>query len=123
MRDLALIFAFIEVESSGNPKAFANDSNGGSYGWTQIDLKTAEDRGYSGDAVGLYNIHTNIEYWCKITDWITADLTKHGIMSVENLAAAYNSGLSHVVNGGTDKPYSDKILSAYSAWQTILGEP
>lgn len=122
MRDAALLFAFIEVESAFNPRAFVNDINGGSYGLTQIDLATAEDRGYKGSGAGLFIPCANIQWHCAIIDWITADLTKHGIYSIENLAAAYNSGLSHVINGGTDAPYSGKIVAAYARWREALGD-
>lgn len=122
MRDAALIFAFIEVESGFRVKAFANDLNGGSYGLTQIDLATATDRGYTGNAIGLYDPPTNIEFHCKIIDWITADLQKHGLYNIENLAAAYNSGLQHVLDGGNDPSYSGKIVAAYARWQRALGD-
>lgn len=122
MRDAALIFAFIEVESGFRAVAFANDRSGGSYGLTQIELASAADRGFTGNALGLYDPATNIEYWCRITDWITAELTKHGVFSLEALAAAYNSGLQHVLDGGTDAAYSGKIATAYAKWQRALGD-
>ena len=120
MNDPALLFAFIEVESGFNARAFANDRNGGSYGLMQIDLATAADRGYMGEATGLYDPETNIKYGCAILDWITADLTKFGMYSVANLAAAYNSGLSHVLGGGTDAPYTTKIATALAKWRAIF---
>lgn len=121
MIDAALIFAFIEVESSGKPSAFLADRNGGSYGWMQIDYQTAVDRGYTGPATGLFDPCTNIEYGCKILEWISTDLIKHGIYSIENLAAAYNSGLQRIIDGGTDTVYSGKIIAAHARWQAALG--
>jgi len=63
---------------------------------------------------------TNITFGVKVLDWLTADLEKHGIYSVENLAAAFNAGIGHVLGGGTDKPYSDKIIAAYEKLQAVL---
>ena len=123
MDDPALVFAFIEVESSFNARAFLNDRNGGSYGLMQIDLATATARGYPGNAIGLYDPAMNIKYGCAILDWIAADLTKHGIYSIENLAAAYNSGLQHVIDGGTDEVYSAKIVTALWKWRSIFPAP
>lgn len=120
MKDAALLMAFIEVESAGNPRAFRNDRNGGSYGWMQLDLRTAEDRGYKGNAVGLYNIRTNVQFAAAVLDWIAENLNKHGLYSVANLAAAYNSGLEHVLGGGVDTDYSDEIVASYAAYQAIL---
>ena len=120
MNDPALLMAFIDVESSFNAKAFLNDRNGGSYGLMQLDLVTAQDRGYKGDALGLYDPATNIKYGCAVLDWITSDLTKFGMYSVDNLAAAYNSGLSHVLGGGADAPYAAKIATALAKWRAIF---
>ena len=123
MNDAALLFAFIEVESAFNPKAFLNDRNGGSYGLMQLDYQTAMDRGYVGSPANLYDPATNIKYGCAILDWLAADLTKHSMYSVENLAAAFNSGLAHVIGGGTDAPYSAKIIAALAKWRAIFPAP
>lgn len=120
MIDTALLFAFIEVESSFNPRAFLNDANGGSYGLMQIDLATAEDRGYTGNALGLYDPATNIKYGVAQLDWITDELTKHDMCSIENLAAAYNSGLGHVLDGGTDPAYVAKITASLAKWSAMF---
>lgn len=121
MADPILIFAFIEVESMFNPKAFANDKNGGSYGLTQLNLATAADRGYTGTAIGLYDPPTNIKYGVAVLDWLTAELAARNLFSIENLAAAYNSGLTHVLGGGADSVYSGKITAAYARWKMIFG--
>lgn len=118
----ALTLAFIEVESGFNHKAFLNDRNGGSYGLMQLDLATAEDRGYKGDAVGLYTPRVNVSYGRAVLGWISTELDKHGLCTLTNVAAAYNAGLGHVLGGGTDTDYSGKIEAAYAAWMTILGE-
>ena len=121
MFDAALLLAFIDVESSFNPKAFLNDRNGGSYGLLQLDLMTAEDRGYVGNATGLYDPFTNIKFGVAQLQWITTNLQQKGLYSIVNLAAAYNSGLAHVLGGGTDAVYSAKITAAYAKWQAALG--
>jgi soluble lytic murein transglycosylase-like protein len=118
--DPILYFAFMEVESSFEAKAFLMDSNGGSYGLTQLDFPTARDRGYTGTTTGLYDPGTNLLYFTKVIEWISADLTKHGKYSQDNVAAAYNSGLGHVLGGGTDEIYVKRINTAYQKWKQIL---
>jgi soluble lytic murein transglycosylase-like protein len=120
--DTALLFSFIEVESSFNAKAFRPDRNGGSYGLMQLDMPTAQDRGYAGANAGLYQPRINIQYGIAVLDWIVTELEKRGMYSIANVAAAFNAGLEHVISGGTDATYSGKIEAAYSAWRTILGE-
>ena len=112
----ALLLAFIEVESSFDPRAFRRDENGGSRGLGQIDMPTAKWAGYTGSPGDLYEPRTNIRLIGKILGKIAADLLDHGKWSLPNLAAAYNSGLQHVLDGGTDKAYSMKILAAYGFW-------
>ena len=116
MNDAALLCAFIEVESAWNEHAYLADHNGGSYGLLQIDLPTAQDRGYTGDGAGLFDAANSVRYGVRHLNWIINNLTKRNMYSVENLAAAYNSGLQHVLDGGTDLPYSAKIQSAYAKW-------
>lgn len=119
MRDWPLTLAFIDVESSWRRDAFLEDRNGGSYGLMQIDLATAKDRGYVGDGPGLLVPHTNLRQGTYILDWLTAQLMKADKYSVANLAAAYNAGLSHVLNGGDDPVYSGKIAAAYAFYQSL----
>lgn len=116
MNDAALLCAFIDVESEWDTRAFLTDANGGSYGLLQLDLPTAKDRGYTGTGPGLYDPDTNITYGVKHLNWIADNLNKRNMYSVENLAAAFNSGLQHVLNGGTDLAYAAKIQAAYARW-------
>lgn len=119
--DLPMLFAFIEVESAFNVKAFLMDGNGGSYGLTQLDYPTARDRGYVGFARGLFDPMTNIKYFGLVVGWIAKELTAHGKdASIENIAASYNAGLQHVLDGGTDPAYVVKITAAYARWQAAL---
>ena len=118
--DSALLCAFIDVESSFNRNAFLNDRNGGSTGLTQIDLPTAQWAGYAGTAQGLANPQVNILWFVKILRNLAADLTAHDKFSLRNLAAAYNAGLGHVLGGGTDPAYEDKIIEAYTFFATAL---
>ena len=122
MVDAALICAFCEVESGFNARAFLMDRNGGSYGLTQLDLPTAQDRGYAGAGPGLYDPATNILYFLKHIAWITDSLTARGLYNFSRLAAAYNAGLAHVLTGGTDDAYTVKILAAYAKWRIVLGD-
>lgn len=120
MVDPIIVFAFIEVESGFNAKAYLSDRNGGSYGLMQLNLSTAKDRGYTGNAPGLYNPEVNVMYGVKILGWISDNLRRKGLYSVANVAAAYNSGLNHVLTGGSDASYSAKIEAAYVKWQRIF---
>lgn len=118
--DPILLFAFIEVESGFDRGAFLNDKNGGSRGLMQVDVATVKDRGFSGEPQALYNPMVNVEYGAKILVWIADELEKHGKFSIDNLAAAYNAGLAHVLGGGTDMVYSAKITQAYARWKAAL---
>jgi soluble lytic murein transglycosylase-like protein len=121
--DEAVLFAFIEVESAFNPRAFLNDRNGGSYGLMQLDYQTALDRGYKGDPIGLYAPLANVATGRKILRWIAAELASHGMeATLETVAAAYNSGLGHVLRGGTDEPYAEKIAAAHARWVAALAD-
>ena len=121
MIDPAILFAFIEVESSFNRGAFLNDRNGGSYGLMQLDLMVATDRGYKGTAIGLYDPAANLHWGLLHLAWLTTELTGHNLYSLANLAAAYNAGLGHVLGGGTDPDYVAKIEAAYTKWDAAIG--
>lgn len=121
MIDPILVFAFIDVESSFVRGAFLNDRNGGSYGLMQIDYSTATDRGFKGNAIDLYAPRTNVAVGVEVLQWLTDELTKNGKYSIDNLAAAYNAGLGHVLSGGTDEAYSTKLLASYASWKAIFG--
>lgn len=123
MRDWALMLAFIDVESAFQRNAFLMDRNGGSIGLAQIDLATAQWAGYKGTAEGLKDPRTNITWLCRIIDKLTNGLTVHGVYSLANLAAAYNTGLQHVLDGGIDRAYEAKILSAYVFYQNLERKP
>ena len=119
--DLPMLFAFIEVESAFDAHAFLADSNGGSYGLTQLDYSTAKDRGFIGNPIHLYNPVTNIKYFQAQIEWITKELASHGLAaSIDNIAASYNSGLQHILDGATDPAYVAKITAAYARWQAAL---
>jgi soluble lytic murein transglycosylase-like protein len=119
--DPAVLLTFIDIESSFDPKAYLDDRNGGSYGLGQLDFPTARDRGYPGPAVGLYDPLTNITYMVKVLEWLTDALAAWpGGSGVERLAAAYNSGIGHVLAGGTDAPYVAKFMSRLPLWQKAL---
>ena len=120
--DASIIFAFIEVESSFNSRAFRNDRNGGSYGLMQLDLMTVQDRGFGGNAPELYDPCVNVTYGVRVLGWLTTQLTIKGVYSLDNLGAAFNACLTHVLNGGTDPIYSAKIVSAAAKWKVALGE-
>jgi len=119
MRDWALTLAFIDVESAFRRDAFLDDRNGGSIGLGQIDLATAQWAGFKGAAQELYVPRANITSLCAVLDKLTDELMAHGKYSTENLGAAYNAGLGHVLGGGTDAPYVAKIVEAYGFYQNL----
>ena len=118
--DAALLCAFIDVESSFKRDAFLNDRNGGSYGLAQLDFATAQWGGFAGHALDLYQPRVNIAEAVKVLSKLASELQAHGKFSLRNLAAAYNSGLGHVVGGGSDKPYEDKIIAAIGFYTAAL---
>src|ERR1700683_1989107 len=109
MIDIALLFAFEEVESAGNPRAFLADRNGGSYGLNQLDLATVKDRGYTGDGPSLYDIYTNRLWAGRVRRWLQSELAVVGKYSIGALAAAYNEGLHGELEGHPDPDYVEKI--------------
>jgi soluble lytic murein transglycosylase-like protein len=120
MIDTALLFAFIDVESSFNAHAFLNDKNGGSYGLLQMDLATAKDRGYAGTSGGLYDPFVNVKFGAAQLDWLTAQLRQRGHYSIEALAASYNEGLVGEERGQGDPAYVNKIVAAYARWKLLF---
>lgn len=120
MIETALLMAFIDVESSFRKMAFLLDGNGGSYGFLQIDAPTAKDRGFVGKPEDLYDPFLNLKFGTAQLEWIISELTKVNKYSIDNLAAAYNSGLHHVLSGGTDGAYSLKISLAYNKWKALF---
>jgi soluble lytic murein transglycosylase-like protein len=119
--DTALLLAFIEQESTFKTRAFLNDRNGGSYGLLQLDYATAQDRGFKGSAVDLYDPVVNVQFGNAQLEWLSAELTKGGKFSASNLAAAYNSGLSHILGGGTDPLYAAEVTEKYHKYAAALG--
>lgn len=119
MRDWALTLAFIDVESGFRREAFLDDRNGGSFGLGQLDLATAQWAGFKGTTQQLLIPRVNITEMCAVHDKLTAELMAHNKYSTENLAAAYNSGLGHVLGGGTDEPYVAKLMEAYAFYLAL----
>lgn len=119
--DPALLLTFLDIESGFNRDAFLMDRNGGSYGLGQLDLATARDRGYEGTPAGLYDPLTNITYTVKVLEWLADQLAAtEGGATPERIAAAYNSGLGHVLGGGTDPAYVTKFMARLPLWRKAL---
>ena len=109
--DAPLCLAIIHTESSFRSHAFAQDHNGGSYGLMQLNLVTAEDRGFKGTAPDLYDEKTNIEFGMKQIQWIRDTLARHEIFELEQVIAAYNEGVGNVLAGKTDPIYVNRVLT------------
>lgn len=120
--DPIVLLAIIDHESSFDPKAFAPDKNGGSYGLMQLDWQTAKDRGFAGiSPTALDDPILNLRYGVAVLMWIGADLERHGKLTFYNLCAAYNSGLQHVLDGGTDDAYVSLVKGRYDLLNAALG--
>lgn len=92
----ALVLAFIEVESGGNPRAVRGEPqiNDASRGLMQLLLRTARALGYNGpagtpvDLSGLYDPDTNVEWGTRLV----RDLWRRKTGDIERIASAYNGG-------------------------------
>lgn len=119
--DVALLFAFMEVESAIRSDAYAPDKNGGSFGLLQIDLPTAKDAGFTGLASQLKDPFTNIKVaWFGKMAQNAANLRSKGQFSVEALAAAWNEGLRAEELGRADPVYINRIVAAYARWKILF---
>lgn len=110
--DAALVLGHIQTESAFRPNAFRNDKNGGSYGLGQLNLATAQDRGFTGCADGLYDPPTNLDLTIAQVEWIKNTLANHEIFDLEPRIAAYNMGCGAIERGGTDPIYVERVLTA-----------
>ncbi|HEY1503724.1 MAG TPA: transglycosylase SLT domain-containing protein [Stellaceae bacterium] len=120
--DPALILGFVQTESSFNERAFRIDRNGGSYGLMQLDLSTARDRGYPGDAFGLYDPKTNIHYGVAQLRWINRYLASYSAVGLQSMIAAYNEGVGRVVKGNPDPRYVASVIASRDRFRAILHE-
>jgi soluble lytic murein transglycosylase-like protein len=107
--DAALALGIISEESMFRADAFADDHNGGSYGLGQLNLATARDRGYTGDAAELFDPVRNILLTLAQIAWIRGYLGHHGIADTDSVIAAYNEGVGNVVKGIADPQYVTRV--------------
>jgi soluble lytic murein transglycosylase-like protein len=87
---ISWIKAFIQTESSGNPKAYRAEPkiDDGSYGLGQLLLKTARGLGFTGLPVELFDPTMNIDLTTKL---IAQLRDKYG-ENISRVYSAYNSG-------------------------------
>jgi soluble lytic murein transglycosylase-like protein len=105
-----------------NDRAFLADRNGGSIGLFQLDLATARDRGYRGDAAGLYDPKVNTTLAVLQLDWIADTLRRRAAFGVQSLIAAYNEGVGNVMRGNPDPRYVGMVEAYRERWRLALGE-
>lgn len=104
----AMVAAIMQEESGGDPNAEnlsgGDAARGGSYGLMQVSLLTAQGYGYTGDASGLLDPDTNLEY---ATAYL-GDLFREYGGDVNDTIAAYNAGSPRHVNGDPSQPYTNE---------------
>lgn len=89
----SILKGLVEQESSWDPKATRQEPriHDASYGLTQVLLGTAREMGYTGDAAGLMDPATGLDYGAN---YLRQQLDKFGDYRLA--LAAYNGGPGHV---------------------------
>jgi len=101
---IAIVRAIVAVESGGDAQAVGA---AGEIGLMQIKLSTAQQMGYKGPGVGLFDVRTNIHYGTKYLAW---QLNRY--RSLPSAIAAYNAGSVFMVgNKFKNQAYVDKVMS------------
>jgi soluble lytic murein transglycosylase-like protein len=128
----AEIMAFIEVESSFNPRAYRNEPriHDASYGLMQtLYRNTAQAQGFTGSATDLFRPSVSVTWGVKDLDTVWEYLNAHfgREPSMDEVAAAYNAGAgavaAHVRRHGEGTPvpdYVNKWFAAYDRWSNEL---
>lgn len=129
---LSLLMGFAEKESGRHdaagrlvdfdPRAFAGDRNGGSYGLFQLDLGTARDRGFTGAPADLFDPATNTRLAVAQLDWIRDRLQHNSADGLQSTIAAYNEGVGNVLRGNPDPRYVQMVLIYRDRWRLQLNE-
>ena len=103
-----LVFAIVQVESGGNPRAVGR---AGEIGLMQIKPATAKMMGYDGSDEGLFHPETNIFFGTSYLAW-----WRDKGYSVEEIAAGYNAGkVARRADGEfINQGYVDKIIALYN---------
>lgn len=126
----ALIFAIMQQESGLSMGVFKTNASleknsteikaGGSQGLMQILLSSAQNLGYEGDAAGLYNPDTGIQYGVVYIRYI---LDHFGVdpSNVIDIAGYYNDNQPYVsAASSTQTVYVPHVLKYYLHYQPIL---
>lgn len=97
----------IAIQENGPSGGQNPDGTGPAHGVMQIHIERAQDVGYTGDAAGLNNDDTNIEYAARaIAQSQDGDRSHPPADSVDDVFARYNGGMSVHYNG--DGTYSNE---------------
>ena len=131
----ALIFAIMQQESGDywlgkgyfNTKAslMKNPTEiaaGGSQGLMQILLSSAQNLGYTGDAAGLYNPDTGIQYGVLYIKYIH-DHFGVDYSDVSDIASYYNSNQDELnAPASTTTTYIPNVMNYYSYYSNLLAQ-
>lgn len=122
----ASVMAFIEIESSFDPKAYRAEPRlrDGSYGLMQLLGSTARGLGFAGDLDALFDPEENIPLGMKDLrqswDFLVSGLGREPTLA--EWAMSYNEGVNAVIGGRSDLAYSDKWAAARARWVAEIGE-
>ena len=103
---VALLLGICTAESELNPKAFNEDDP--SYGLCQVMLPTAQQMGFKGTVIELFNPQTNVYYAAKYLKWQLKRYRGDWI----SVIAAYNAGsvLRNSKGRIINLKYVDKVI-------------
>lgn len=126
--DPALIKAVVKAESNFDPRAYRYEPHvahlGGpdaSYGLMQTLYSTARELGYSGQAEGLFDPATSLEFG---TRYLKRQLVRYG-GDVEQAVAAYNAGSARRLASGkwSNQAYVDRVLRFFREFRSVQPQP
>jgi soluble lytic murein transglycosylase-like protein len=120
------LFAFVQIESSFNPRAYRFEPrlHKASYGLMQLLYSTACQMGYNGgNFKDLYDPKTNLRYGMKYAQWGWNYLTqKFGTAPTPTQwSAGYNEGYGAAARREPDPAYSNAWLHCRNYWSLRFG--
>lgn len=116
---VADILAVIQVESSFNPQAV---SPAPAYGLMQVMMPAARDRGYTGNAQGLFDPATNIRLGIAHLLWGKNYIEQRVLGRAADwreILSAYNAGVGNFRKGFRADSYAQKFAEYRSGFQQM----
>jgi soluble lytic murein transglycosylase-like protein len=115
----AVIASVIGAESGGDPSAmrWEGEKWGYAYGLMQLLLSTANQMGYTGDAKGLLDPGTNIEFGTRYLAW-----QRRRYKTLAEAISAYNLGTARWTKYGRleNATYVQRVLDRIPNYRSIL---